>query len=1058
MKIERVLIWFVAMIGWLFTSPAFAIENPNKSKSFTWDNANVYFMITDRFYDGNPANNQSYDRGKDPSGVSYGTTTASSGLYQNTGCFQGGDIAGVTKKITEGYFDKLGTNALWITAPYEQAHGWVGGGPAQDFQHYGYHGYYTLDWTEMDANMGTKNEFKAFVDTAHAHGIRVVMDVVMNHAGYQTFNDAKAFGFGAYAAAGDTWRPNAADASPWGGFNAFWKYDVGNGWENWWGSEWIRSPDVKGYDVCSPGAGMTNCVGFLPDFKTESTATVGLPKLMINKWTKEGTLAAKTAQMNAWFAKTGNPKTVRFWMIQWLSQWVKDYGIDGFRVDTAKHVDLDTWKKLLDECRASLKEWKAANPTKKLDDNDFWATAEVFGHGFAQSEYHKDATFNSVINFGLQGDARMTTPSSFENLFSQYGAVNPNKGWNGLSYVSSHDTKLHDRGTLKNIAPSFLMLPGGIQTFYGDESARPQGACADAEQGTRSFMNWSAPNTATLALWRKFGSFRRDHSSVGAGVHKQLLASPYTFSRTYDNAALRITDAVICVYGASGATTVDVSSIFANGEVVRDWPTGTKATVTAGKVTLTPDADGYLLIGLDVPKVYVDRPVVTMTPDGGYSANPIPVTISAKDFSDANPSIYYTDNATLTTADLSQWTKYTTSFNVTKTSEVRAVAKNANGYLSDVVTKSFAVGALPIIKIYVKKASTWTAPCKIHYFDVLPAGALAPTVWASRPSMTDDGNSWFEYSFQALSVSMVFTDAGTNQLPGSTEPAFTRTKTGWFDASTKVWTDVAPAGAPNGLAPTISPLSGNFPNGSVVVTITSIAGSSIYYTTDGSTPTTNSQKYGTSFTVTGNSTETKTIRAIALNGGVTSPETTTSYTFVKINTITIFYKGKTNVYGFNTDNTAHAGWSAWPGYTNTPTASGWYQHTFECPELKVIFNNNGGSQTAEFTRAATGWFDNGVWTDTAPANAPTSLLNPEVQTAVDAPYPNPFTSKLTFKVGEENGSAIIQMYNLAGSKVYENELFTTDGAMDIQPEVPAGIYILHVSTETRSYRFKVIKK
>ena len=1238
MKRENVTKWIALLTLATTLLMAVSAQNPNRSKPFSWDNANVYFMITDRFYDGNPANNHSYDRGLDPSGATYGTTNSSSGLYQNTGAFQGGDLSGVTKKITEGYFDKLGTNAIWITAPYEQIHGWVGGGPAQDFQHYGYHGYYALDWTEMDANMGTANELKALVDTAHAHGIRIVMDVVMNHAGYQTFNDVSEFGFGAYDVAGETWRPAVGAESPWGGFHQYWKYAVGNGWENWWGAEWVRSPDIKGYDTCSPGGGQDNCVGYLPDFKTESKSVVGLPKLLIDKWKREGTYDAKVARMDAWFAKTGNPKTIRFWLIEWLSNWVRTYGIDGFRIDTAKHVDLDTWKELLDECRVALNEWKAANPTKKLDDNEFWATAEVWGHGFSESEYHTVATFNSVINFNLQTDSKLASPSQWETLFQQFGAVNPNNGWNGLSYISSHDTKLYDRTKLKTIAPAFLMLPGGIQTFYGDESVRPLGTCADAEQQTRSFMNWSAPDNATLALWQKFGAFRRDHSAVGAGVHKQLVASPYTFSRTYDNAALRINDKVVCVYGASGATTVDVSSVFENGDVIRDWPTGAKATVTNGKITFTPDADGYLLLGWDVAKPYVDRPVVTITPNGGYSKDPILVTIAAKDFSDANPTIYYTTDPLLSTADLSKWTKYTAPFSVTTTGDVRAVAKNSNGYLSDVITKGFAVGELPTITIYVKKATNWTSPCKIHYFDVLPEGVLADNVWASRPAMKDDGGDWFEYTFQALSVSMVFTDAGANQLPGSTEPAYTRTKTSWFDANTKTWSETAPAGAPNGLSPIISPAGGNYPTGSVAITMTAPQGGDIHYTIDGSTPTVNSPIYTASFTLSGSAGVTKTVKAITNKNGVTSTVSTSDYTFNQVTTITIFYRGKSHIYGYTAEGAKNPAWNAWPGYTNTPTAAGWYQHTFECTSLKVIFNNNGATETTNFLRSANSWWDNGVWTDVAPADAPTlgdanaptfnpaagtfplgtpisvslilpagatgsifytvdgstpsaqstpytapitlsstttikavliansgnyystatysfsstptmtlhfykpsefgaasprmhawssgsnpltgvwpgmtmtdegngwwkatvsgvtcanvifnngaSLKTAEMMNVCDnsywrwdgalktatqdatsifkksatlegeAPYPNPFSSKLSFKLNIENSDVTVSLYSLTGAVVYTNTLFITDQLIEIEPDVPAGIYILKATSEQGSYRYKVVK-
>jgi alpha-amylase len=140
---------------------------------FSWDNATVYFLLTDRFHNGNPANDLSYGRTADA-----------------VGGFLGGDLAGLTAKINDNYFNNLGVNALWITAPYEQIHGavpgyWLPSGYPGG-QHYAYHGYYPLDWTEMDANLGTKTDFQTMIDAAHAKGIRVLIDIVVNHTGYET--------------------------------------------------------------------------------------------------------------------------------------------------------------------------------------------------------------------------------------------------------------------------------------------------------------------------------------------------------------------------------------------------------------------------------------------------------------------------------------------------------------------------------------------------------------------------------------------------------------------------------------------------------------------------------------------------------------------------------------------------------------------------------------------------------------------------------------------------------------------------------------------------------
>lgn len=140
---------------------------------FSWDQAVVYFIMTDRFSNGDPSNDNAYGRGLDETGASYD--------FDETGFFHGGDLAGLTSKINEGYFDDLGVNVLSITAPYEQAHGWVNGGDG-DFRSYAYDGYSPLDYSSVDASFGTEEEFIEFVDAAHRKGLRVILDVVLNEA------------------------------------------------------------------------------------------------------------------------------------------------------------------------------------------------------------------------------------------------------------------------------------------------------------------------------------------------------------------------------------------------------------------------------------------------------------------------------------------------------------------------------------------------------------------------------------------------------------------------------------------------------------------------------------------------------------------------------------------------------------------------------------------------------------------------------------------------------------------------------------------------------------
>ncbi|MFO7820354.1 MAG: alpha-amylase family glycosyl hydrolase, partial [Halanaerobacter sp.] len=142
-------------------------ENIIKSQNqgAIWENRTAYYLLIDRFYNANSENDNSYDHPQvDKTGSKVET-------------FHGGDIAGVTQKIKEGYFKKLGINTICISAPYEQIHGSFARDENEEAVHYAYDGYYALDYTTIDKNVGTIAEFREFVTTAHKHDLRVVMDV-----------------------------------------------------------------------------------------------------------------------------------------------------------------------------------------------------------------------------------------------------------------------------------------------------------------------------------------------------------------------------------------------------------------------------------------------------------------------------------------------------------------------------------------------------------------------------------------------------------------------------------------------------------------------------------------------------------------------------------------------------------------------------------------------------------------------------------------------------------------------------------------------------------------
>ncbi len=521
------------------------------------DNPIVYFVVTDRFLDGNPANDRSY--GREPDGA------------QEIGTFHGGDLAGLTAKLKEGWFRELGINAIWITAPYEQIHGWVVGGN-KEFKHYAYHGYYALDYTVLDRNMGTPAELHEFVDTAHAQGIRVLFDVVMNHPGYGSLRDLTEFKVGVVW---DGWEKATLS-----NYHSFIDYNSPK-WLDWWGKDWIRA-GLRGYDEGGRDE-YTKQLAYLPDFKTESPVAVELPPFFRNKPDTQ--------------ARPIPGATVRDYLVAWLTQWVRDYGIDGFRCDTVKHVEPDSWRALKKAGVAALADWKMAHPGGAVDADRFWMTGEFWGHGPERSPSF-DAGFDNMINFEFQGKAELAVAPKLdlrqaERLFADYARLlGRPASHNVLSYLSSHDTELFDRKHLVEGAELLLLAPGGVQIYYGDESGRPPGPFTpgDKQQATRSDMNWGSVDQELLAHWRKLGQFRSRHVALARGTHERLAEHPYVFRRIDGD------DRVVVALDAAGATSLPVGDTFAEGTQLRDAYGGATAAVSKGSVAIAVGRTGVALL------------------------------------------------------------------------------------------------------------------------------------------------------------------------------------------------------------------------------------------------------------------------------------------------------------------------------------------------------------------------------------------------------------------------------------------------------------------------------
>ncbi|WP_255463588.1 alpha-amylase family glycosyl hydrolase [Microbulbifer sp. YPW1] len=515
-----------------------------------WANASIYFLLTDRFNNGDSSNDLAYGRQADGAPLRG---------------FLGGDLRGVIDKLNEGYFSDLGIDAIWMSPIMENVHGYL----ESSGRTYAYHGYWPKDWTAVDANLGSEADLKELIDTAHAQGIRVLLDVIANHTGPETAQDPL------------------------------------------WPSTWVRTSPVCDW---SGFAGNVTCTltDHLPDIRTESNASVEIPEFLLEKWQSEGRQAQELAELDAFFERTGYPRAPRYFLLKWLTDWVREYGVDGFRVDTAKHVEPEFWGQLKREAEDALADWKAQNPLQKIDDQPFFMLGEVYGFGvddFSNSDGRQydfgdqqvdfyQYGFDSLINMGFVHHAEQSPAE----LFAQYAQdlnTGDLKGAGVLSYISSHDDMDsfdRDRSRAFESATKLLLAPGAVQVYYGDELGRPltdAQALYDAE--LRSFMNWQdmADTDTQLLLthWQKLLKFRQRFLALGAGEHQVIQQAPLVFSRSLENFA----PVVVALDQPASDKKIPVAGVFEEGQSLLDFYSGASAQVVNGEVALSTPHSVVLL-------------------------------------------------------------------------------------------------------------------------------------------------------------------------------------------------------------------------------------------------------------------------------------------------------------------------------------------------------------------------------------------------------------------------------------------------------------------------------
>lgn len=275
----------------------------------------IYFVLPDRLENGDPAN----DRGGIKGGpFQHGFDPTHKGFYH------GGDLKGLTAKLD--YIQGMGITAIWFAPIFKNKP--VQGLPGQESS--GYHGYWVTDFTSVNPHFGTNAEFKAFVDAAHARGMKVYMDIITNHtADVIGYAEGEAAGY-AYRSKGEYpfSRKGGPDGAP-----------INEGFAG------DDNPDPANWaKLTDPAFAYTPVV---PEAEKNVKVPAWLNDVTLyhnrgnSHWIGESSVYGDFSGLDD--LATEHPRVVAG-MIDIFGDWIDNYGIDGFRIDTAKHVNPQFWQ------------------------------------------------------------------------------------------------------------------------------------------------------------------------------------------------------------------------------------------------------------------------------------------------------------------------------------------------------------------------------------------------------------------------------------------------------------------------------------------------------------------------------------------------------------------------------------------------------------------------------------------------------------------------------------------------------------------------------------------
>jgi glycosidase len=476
---------FILALALLALAPATALaggkgrghDDPSAHRSLRQavTDQNFYFVMADRFSNGDTANDRAGSQSGDRNVHGFDPTTK--------GWYHGGDLKGLTQKID--YIKGLGTTAIWLTPSFKNKAVQLEDNSA------GYHGYWITDFTNIDPHLGSNEDLATLVNAAHSRGIKVYFDIITNHT-------ADVIGYEEGARKGYV----SKDASP------YLRADTGKAFDDrdFAGGSTFPPLEPSGQPLCGDPLGPFNSFPYHPCLEQDER-NLKVPDWLndVSLYHNRGdtTFAGENSLYGDFFGLddlfTEDPRVVDG-MIDIYKTWIRKFRIDGFRMDTMKHVNDEFWQ----EFSPAIVDY-----AKSQGIDDFYMFGEV-AEDFSQpflSHFTTHDDVQGVLDFPFQMSAvdfagHSKATSNLKTFFE-------NDDWytDGDSNVYNLPTFLgnHDRGRigmfLRNAnqgAPESELLArdklahalmyfsrGNPVVYYGDEqgfTGGPAGNDQDARQ------------------------------------------------------------------------------------------------------------------------------------------------------------------------------------------------------------------------------------------------------------------------------------------------------------------------------------------------------------------------------------------------------------------------------------------------------------------------------------------------------------------------------------------------------------------------------------------------